>query len=84
MIEAKIVKKIVSNNKEFEIGDDVYFKLQRNGKIYRMTGKISGIDDDRFCIDNVRLDGMRMSDTLFVKFTEVQDGKMYPIDCGMW
>lgn len=80
MIEAKIVKKIVSNNKEFEIGDDVYFKLQRNGKIYHMTGKISGIDDDGFCINNIHLDGMRLYDELFVKFTEVQDGVMDWID----
>lgn len=74
MIEAKIVNKIVSNNKEFEIGDDVYFKLQRNGKLYHINGKIVSIYDDGFCINNVRLDDMRMSDALFVKFGEVQDG----------
>ena len=84
MIEAKIIRKIVSNNKEFEIGDDVYFKLQRNGTIYHMTGKISGIDDDGFCINHIRLDGMCMSDALFVKFTEVQDGKCIRLiaECG--
>ena len=83
MIEAKIVKKIVSNNKEFKIRDVVGFKLQRNDKIYDITGEISGIDDDGFCINHIRLDGMSMSNALFVKFAEVQDGAMHLIDCGM-
>lgn len=84
MIEAKIIRKIVSNHKEFEIGDDVGFKLQRNDKIYDITGEISGIDDDGFCIKRIRLDGMSMSDALFVKFTEVKDGEMHTIFCRMW
>lgn len=74
MIEAKIERKIVSNNKEFKICDNTYFKWNQNGKTYEVTGNIKGIDDDGFCIDNVKLDGMNMYDALFVKFTDVQDG----------
>lgn len=74
-MEVIITKKIMDNKgNEFGIGNDIHFLLNRNGKTYDCFGVIVDIKEGAFKVDNVEIDKMHVSDTLEVKFEEVQNG----------
>lgn len=74
-MKSKITKQILSDNgKEFKIGDDVHFYLNRNNKTYDCFGVIQNIINDGFEIFKVQIDKMNVSDNLTIKFSEVKDG----------
>ena len=79
-ITVNITKTITSDNKEFKIGDDIYFHLMRNDKIYDCFGVITNINEDTFEIDNVQLDKMNVSDKLTIKYSEIKDGMLHFTD----
>lgn len=83
-MEVKITKTIISNDKEFKMGDDVYFDLFRNNKTYEVFGIITEIEEDKFRIDNVQLDHMRVYDELIIKYTEIKDGELHFTDNGWY
>ena len=80
-MEAKITKTIISNeNKEFRIGNDIHFYLNRNNKTYDCFGVITEIKEDAFEIDKVEIDKMKLSDKLTIQYTEVKDGNLHFTD----
>lgn len=80
-MKAKITRTIISDeNKEFKIGNDVHFNLNRNDKTYSCFGVITSIEDDMFQIDNVQIDKMNVSDKLSIKYSEVKDGILHYTD----
>lgn len=82
-IKVKITKTITTNeNKEFKIGNDIHFYLNRNNKTYDCFGVIKEIEEDTFCIERVELDNMRIADVLTIKYEEVKDGIIHLTDNG--
>lgn len=80
-MEVKIVKTLISNdNKEFKVGNDIHFFLNRNNKIYDCFGIITVIKEDVFEINNVQIDKMNISDELTIKYLEVKDGIIHHTD----
>lgn len=80
-METKITKTIISNeNKEFRIGNDIHFYLNRNNKTYDCFGIITEIKEDTFEIENVEIDKMKVSDKLTIQYTEVKDGILHFTD----
>lgn len=73
-MEVKITKTIISNGKEFKIGNDIHFYLMRNDKTYDCFGIITEIKEDVFRINSVQLDKMNVYDELTIKYSEVKDG----------
>lgn len=68
-------KKIVdSNEREFKISDDIFFKLMRNDKVYDCFGIITDINEEEFSINNVMIDKMNVLDKLTIKYAEVKEG----------
>lgn len=84
IMEVKITKKIISNDKEFKIGNDVCFDLLRNNKTYEVFGIITEIEEDKFRITQVQLDKMNLYDDLVIKYTEVKDGELHLTDNGWY
>ena len=83
VMKTKIIREIIdNNNKTFKIGDDVHFTLNRNSKSYSCFGIINDIKEDGFGIENVEVDKMRVSDSLYVKYSEVKDGTLSITDNG--
>lgn len=81
-MEVKITKTIISGEKEFKIGNDIHFYLNRNDKTYDCFGVITDIKEGVFQINNVQLDKMNVSDTLTIKYDEVKDGVFHFTDTG--
>lgn len=74
-MEIKITKTIISDeNKEFKIGNDIHFLLERNNKTYDCFGIIIDIKEDVFEINSVEIDKMNVSDELSIKYSEVKNG----------
>lgn len=76
-MRAVITKKIVEANdfgNNYTIGNYVYFLLNRNNKTYNCCGRIEDITDKWFSIKEVRLDDMKVSDLLIIKYDEVECG----------
>lgn len=81
-MKAKITKTLISDeDKEFKIGDDIYFEYcKTDTKTYECFGVITDIEEDLFKINNVQIDGMSVSDILTIKYSEVKDGIIYYTD----
>ena len=79
-MEVKITKTIISGEKEFKIGNDIHFYLNRNDKTYDCFGVITDIKEDVFQINNVQLDKMNVTDELIIKYSEVRDGVLHFTD----
>lgn len=74
-MKSVITKSIVSSdNKEFEIKDDINFILCRNNKEYECFGIIVDIYENSFKIEDVEIDEMNLAYCLTVEFDEVKDG----------
>lgn len=83
-MEIKITKTIISGDKEFKIGNDIHFYLNRNDKTYDCFGVITDIKEDVFQINKVQLDKMNVSDELIIKYSEVMDGVLHFTDIGWY
>lgn len=83
-MEIKITKTIISGDKEFKIGNDIHFYLNRNDKTYDCFGVITDIKEDVFQINKVQLDKMNVSDELIIKYSEVRDGVLHFTDIGWY
>lgn len=83
-MEVKITKTIISEDKEFKIGNDIHFYLNRNDKTYDCFGVITDIKEDVFQINKVQLDKMNVSDELIIKYSEVRDGVLHFTDNGWY
>lgn len=81
-MEVKITKTIISEDKEFKIGNDIHFYLNRNDKTYDCFGVITDIEEDVFHINKVQLDKMNVSDELIIKYSEVKGGVLHFTDNG--
>ena len=81
-MEVKITKTIISEDKEFKIGNDIHFYLNRNDKTYDCFGVITDIEEDVFQINKVQLDKMNVSDELIIKYSEVKGGVLHFTDTG--
>ena len=82
-IKTVITKKLVSSEgKDFKIGNDIHFFLLRNEKRYDCFGIIKDIEEDSFTITNVQIDKMNVSDTLIIKYEEVENGIIHTTDNG--
>lgn len=79
-MEVKITKTIINGDKEFKIGNDIHFYLNRNDKTYDCFGVITDIKEDVFQINKVQLDKMNVSDELIIKYSEVRDGVLHFTD----
>lgn len=80
-MKANITKTLISNeNREFKIGNDICFNLNRNNKTYHCFGVITDIKESEFEICNVQIDKMNISDNLNINFSEVQDGILHLTD----
>lgn len=80
-METKITKTLISNEgKEFKVGSDIHFYLERNNKTYDCFGIIADIKEDVFKIDSVQVDKMNVSDKLIIGFAEVKDGIIHHTD----
>ena len=65
-MKINIIKQIAdNNNKTFKVGDDIHFTLIRNDKFYSCFGIIKDIKEEGFVIENVEVDKMRVSDSLY-------------------
>lgn len=83
-MEVKITKTIISEDKEFKIGNDIHFYLNRNDKTYDCFGVITDIEEDVFQINKVQLDKMNVSDELIIKYSEVKGGVLHFTDNGWY
>lgn len=84
-MKSVITKSIVSSdNKEFEIKDDINFILCRNNKEYKCFGVIVDIYENSFKIEDVVIDGMNLSQYLTVEFDEVKDSIIKRSDNGWY
>lgn len=84
-MKINIIKQIADNsNKTFKVGDDIHFTLIRNNKFYSCFGIIKDIKEEGFVIENVEVDKMRVSDSLYIKYSEVKDGALSITDNGYY
>lgn len=84
-MRSKITRTIISDeDKEFKIGDDVHFWLNRNNKTYECFGVITRIDEEEFEVGNVQLDKMSLSDVLVINYAEVHNGIFNHTDNGWY
>ena len=85
-MKAKITKTLISDeNKEFKIGDDIHFcYCKNNTKTYDCFGIITEIREDSLEINNAQIDGMNVSDTLTIKYSEVKDGIIHYTDNSLY
>ena len=81
-MKAKITKTLISDeDREFKIGDDIYFEYCKNGiKTYDCFGVITDIKEETFKINNVQIDKMNVSDSLTIKYSEVANGSICHTD----
>lgn len=79
-MEVKITKTIISDGREYKIGNDIHFYLNRNDKTYDCFGVITEIEENVFKINNIQLDKMHVSDELTIKYSEVKDGIIHLTD----
>ena len=75
---AEKITKLIEDNKgkEFKIGNDIHFLLNRNDKTYDCFGVIVDIYEKGFEINKVQIDKMNVSDNLIIKFEEVNNGEI--------
>ena len=83
-MEVKITKTIISDGREYKIGNDIHFYLNRNDKTYDCFGVITEIEENVFKINNIQLDKMHVSDELTIKHSEVKDGIIHLTDSSWY
>lgn len=83
-MQVKIIKTIISDGREYKIGNDIHFYLVRNDKTYDCFGVITEIEEHVFKINNVQIDKMNISNELTIKYSEVKNGSICLTDNGWY
>lgn len=83
-IKVKIQKTLISNNRPFNVGDDINFTLCRNGKEYKCFGVIYDYNATQLEITKVLIDSFNIAGGLIVSFEEIKDSFIDYTDNGYY
>ena len=80
-MQTRIIKTIISNGREFEIGHDITFLLRQKNTAKRCSGIINEIHENGFEITNAKVNEVNIPLDLFIRYSDVVDGELNIIGC---
>lgn len=83
-IKVKIQKTLMSNNRSFNVGDDINFTLCRNGKEYKCFGVIHDYSEEQLEITKVLIDSFNVAGGLIIPFKEIKNSFIDHTDNGYY
>ena len=83
-IKVKIQKTLMSNNRSFNVGDDINFTLCRNGKEYKCFGIMKYYSETALKISSVLIDNFKIDGDIIVNFSEIKDSFIDYTDTGYY